>query len=68
MTHVACKSKLRTVVRSSMFPCPGKWVAIGCAVVYCAQTAHAFSAIALNILVKLFYDPSVWKSYKTHLI
>ena len=29
MTHVAGKSKLRTVVRSSMQPCPGNWVAIG---------------------------------------
>ena len=29
MTHVVCESKLRLVVRSSMHPCPGNWVAIG---------------------------------------
>ena len=34
MTHVACESTLRSVVRSSMHPCPGNWMAIGCAVVY----------------------------------
>ena len=34
MTHVDWKSKLCPVVRSSMYPCPGHWVAIGCAVVY----------------------------------
>ena len=44
MTHVVCESKLRIVVRSSMQLCPGKLVAIGHAVVYFAQTAHAFSA------------------------
>ena len=44
MTHVVCESKIRLVVRSSMHPCPWCWVTIGHAVVYCAQTAHAFSA------------------------
>ena len=44
MTHVVCESKLRLVVRSSMQLCPGKSVAIGHAVVYFAQAAHAFSA------------------------
>ena len=44
MTHVACGSKLRSVVRSFMHPCPGDLVAIGCADVYYAQTVHAFSA------------------------
>ena len=34
MTHVACESKLRSVVKSSMHLCPGNWVAIGRAVVY----------------------------------
>ena len=29
MTHVASESKLRSVVMSSMHPCPGNWVAIG---------------------------------------
>ena len=44
MTDVACKSKLRLVVRSFMHPCPGNWVAIGCAGVYYARASHAFSA------------------------
>ena len=42
MTHVAYK--LRSVVRSSMHPCPGNWVVIGRAVVYNARAAHVFSA------------------------
>ena len=28
-THVACASKLCSIVRSSIQPCPGDWVAIG---------------------------------------
>ena len=44
MTHVACRSKLRSVVRSSMHLCPGTWMAIERAVVYYARAAHAFSA------------------------
>ena len=44
MTHEACESKLRSVVRSSMHPYPGNWVAIALAVVYYAWAAHAFSA------------------------
>ena len=44
MTHVACESKLRLVVMSSMHPCPGNWVAIGHAVVYHDRAAHAFSS------------------------
>ena len=44
MTQVACKPKLRSVLRSSVHPCQVNWVAIGHAVVYYAQTAHAFSA------------------------
>ena len=43
-TQVACESKLRSVVRSSMHPCPENLVAIGRAVVNYAQDAHAFSA------------------------
>ena len=43
MTHVACESKLRSVVKSSMHPCPGNWVAIGRAVVYHGRAAHTFS-------------------------
>ena len=44
MTHEACESKLRSVVRSSMHPYPGNWVAIGYAVVYYAWAARIFSA------------------------
>ena len=44
MTHVACETKLNSVARSSMHPCLGNCVAIWRAVVYCAWTAHAFSA------------------------
>ena len=40
MTHEACESKLRLVVRSSMHPYPGKWVAIGHVVVYHAWAAR----------------------------
>ena len=46
MTHVtlACESKLRSIVRSSVHPRPGNWVAIGNAVVYYVRAARAFSA------------------------
>ena len=44
MAHLACEAKQPSVVRSSTHPCPGKWVAIRCAVVYYARAAHAFSA------------------------
>ena len=44
MTHVACESKLHLVIRSSIHPCQGNWVAIGHTVVYHARAAHAFSA------------------------
>ena len=44
MTHVACESKLRSVVRSFIHPSPRNWVTIGRAVVYYAWAAHAFSA------------------------
>ena len=44
MTHVACDSKLRSVVRSYMHQGPVKRVAIGHAVVYNARAAHTFSA------------------------
>ena len=45
MTHEACESKLVSGVRSSIDPWPRNWVAIGCAVVYYAYAAHAFSAL-----------------------
>ena len=44
MAHNACESKLRSVVSSSIHPYPGKWVAIGHAVVYYAWAAREFSA------------------------
>ena len=40
-THVACNSKLRSVVRSSMHLCQGNWVAIMCAAVYYSRAVHA---------------------------
>ena len=43
MTNVSCKTKLRSVVRSSLHPCPENWEAIGLAVVYYARAAHLFS-------------------------
>ena len=59
--HIAWKSKLRLVVRSSMHPCPGNWVAIGRVVVFFARlpmhlvqelnvgtVSHAF-AVALKL-------------------
>ena len=46
MTRVACESKLYTVLRLYMHPCPGNHVTIGCVVVYYAWDAHAFSADA----------------------
>ena len=44
VTHVAYKKKLRSVVRSSMHPCPRYWLAIGSAVMYHARATQAFSA------------------------
>ena len=43
MTHVAFESKLRSVARSFMHPCPGNWVPFGRAVMY-GRAAHALSA------------------------
>ena len=60
MPNVACESLLRAFVRTSMHPCPGNWVAIGCAVVYYARDAHAFSA---GITWQENYDPRM--VYKT---
>ena len=60
MTRITFESKLGSVVRSSMYPCPRNGVAIGHAVVYYAWAAHAFSAgikywhyVALNTT---YYD------------
>ena len=44
-THVACNSKVHSVVRSSIHTGPGNWVEIGRAVVYSVRAAHAFSAV-----------------------
>ena len=76
MDHLACESKLRSVVRSSMHPCPGIWVEIGRAVVYYARAARAFSAgikcrhctlsiIILNTFSKMFEEgllDTLWKT------
>ena len=43
MAHTAYESKLRSVVRTSMRPCPGNWVVIW-SIMYHARAAHAFSA------------------------
>ena len=44
MIHVACESKPRLVVGSSMYPCLDTWVAIGHTVVFNARPSYAFSA------------------------
>ena len=44
MTHVDCKSEVRSVIRSFLHQYPKKWVAIGHVVVYYARSAHRFSA------------------------
>ena len=44
ITHVDCELKLHPVVRSSMHPCPGNWVAIRRVVMYNVWAAQAFSA------------------------
>ena len=44
MTHAACESKLRSVVRSSAHPSQGNWMGTGRAVVYYARAGQAFSA------------------------
>ena len=44
ITHVACESKLRSVVRSSMHPYSGNLLAIGRVVVHYSLATHTFSA------------------------
>ena len=44
MAHVACESKLRSVVDHTCIHAKEKCVAIGSAVVYSARAAHIFSA------------------------
>ena len=65
ITHSACKSKLRIVVRSFMHPCPGNQVAIGSAVAHYARAAHAFSA---GIKCRHCIAPSMDQSIYTHMI
>ena len=48
--NVACESKLRSVVRSSMHPSLVNWVAIGSAVVNYVWTAQASSAGLMSAL------------------
>ena len=49
-THEACESKLRLVVRSSMHPYPGEWVAFGHFVMY-----HAWAARELRARIKCLH-------------
>ena len=44
MTHEVCESKLGSVLRSSVHPYPGNWVAVGHAVIEYAWAAREFSA------------------------
>ena len=44
MPKVACESKLPSLVRYSIHPCPGNWVAIERPVVYYVRATQAFSA------------------------
>ena len=44
MTDEPCESKLHSVIRLSIHPCQGNWVATGHTVVYFARAAQAFSA------------------------
>ena len=44
MTHVACESKPRSIMRSSRHPCTGNRVTTGFAAVYYGRAAHIFSA------------------------
>ena len=41
MTLITCESKLCSVAKLSVHPCPVNWVAIGRAVVYCTWAAQA---------------------------
>ena len=44
VTRTPTNNKLRSGVMSAMYPYPGRWVAIGRAVVYYASAAHEFSS------------------------
>ena len=61
MSEVAYESKpkVRSVVRSSMHPCPGDWVAIGCTVVYYTGDLYEFPRYAffkrMVFHVELYY-------------
>ena len=64
MTHVACESKLRSVVRSFMHQCPWNWVAIGHAVVY---YAHAFCAEMICRHCMFSYGQLLFASFDCYL-
>ena len=66
MTHVTCELKLRSIVRSSMNPCLGNWVAIGRAVVYYARAANAISA-GINCRHCICNPPPPPLSYERHM-
>ena len=68
MANVACKSKLHSVVWSSMYPCPGNWVAIRRVFVYYAQAAHALSlGIKCQHCKCRFMVESVLRWYVVHV-
>ena len=71
MTHIVCKAKIRTVVRSSMHLYLGHWVTIKRAVVYHARSAHAFSAgikCRHCTYVKLVYTKGRMNISRTHTL
>ena len=64
--NVACESKLRSVMRSSMHPSLGNWVPIGRAVVYLVWTAQASSA-GINVGTVVQYHTTHWCIYHSHV-
>ena len=50
MTHVACESKLRSVVKSTMHPCPGNWMGNGRLVV----STHLVQELNVSIVSKMY--------------
>ena len=54
MNQVACKSKLHSIVRSSMRPWSGNRMAIGRAVVYYARAAYTLELKVETVSGKYF--------------
>ena len=61
MTLEACESKLRSVVRSSMHPCPGNWLTVRCTLVYRpGQRTHLLQELnVISFKIVLSLNPSV---------